>query len=264
VLDTKASAKDGSVPTDARNDEINSLRSEIENLREDLRRSERQIDDFRALEAQMLMAQIQTVEVIVTALEARDEYTSGHSRRVAELSLLIGAGVKLRAERMWKLNIAALLHDVGKIGVYDSSLRKTTRLNDEEFLQLKEHPIIGERIINKIDFFSDIAPLVRSHHERYDGRGYPDQLKGDQIPVESAIICVADAYDAITSKRTYNNPMSPTDAVDEIENNAGSQFSPSVVESLRNALRPNDLGAYSLDENDFVDFEFPESTNPDS
>ncbi|HDS74438.1 MAG TPA: HD domain-containing protein, partial [Firmicutes bacterium] len=161
------------------------------------------------------------------------------------------------------LNIAALLHDVGKIGVYDSSLRKTTRLSNEEILQLKEHPTIGAGIIKRIDFFHDIAPIVRSHHERFDGHGYPDGLANDAIPIESRIICVADAYDAITSKRTYNKPLSPLKAVEEIERNSGTQFDPEVVSALRNALEPNDLPTVQLNEDDFEEFEIPNECDPD-
>jgi len=234
------------------------LRNEIDELREQLRQAESQIEELRQLEASMLMAQVQTVEGFVTTIEAKDEYTSGHSRRVAELSLMVGAAIGLNADRMWKLNLAALLHDVGKIGVYDSSLQKTTRLSDEEFLQLKEHPVTGEGIINRIDALKDIAPLVRSHHERYDGKGYPDQLTGDQIPIESAIICAADAFDAITSKRTYNNPLTMVEAVEELARNSGTQFHPKVADALRKALEPNEVMSVSLSEGDFVDFEIPD------
>ena len=234
------------------------LRNELDELREKLRRADAQIEELRLLEASMLMAQVQTVEAFVTSIEAKDEYTSGHSRRVAELSLMVGAAIGLNADRMWKLNLGALLHDVGKIGVYDSSLQKTTRLSDEEFLQLKEHPVTGEGIINRIDAFKDIAPLVRSHHERFDGNGYPDELTGDQIPIESAIICAADAFDAITSKRTYNKPLTTVEAVEELARNSGTQFNPKVVEALRKALEPNEVTSVSISESDFVDFEIPD------
>ncbi len=243
--------------------ELRVLQDTVAHLREKLWFAEQQIEEFRSLEAQLLMAQVQVVEAIVGAIEAKDEYTSGHSRRVRELSLLIGAVLGLSTDRMWKLNIAALLHDVGKIGVYDSSLRKTTRLNSEELLQLKEHPVIGEGIINRIDFFRDVSRLVRSHHERFDGSGYPDQLCAEEIPLESKIICIADAYDAITSKRTYNKPLSPMKAVEEIERNTGTQFDPEVVQALRRALEPNDLPTVQLNDDDFGDFEIPNESEQD-
>jgi len=244
--------------------EIDGLRKEIQRLQVELASAKRRIDGFRALEAELLMAQVQTVEAIVEAIEAKDPYTSGHSRRVAELSLQIGSGLKLTNDKLWRLHIAALVHDVGKIGVYDSSLRKASRLNDEEYLQLKEHPLIGERIISKIDHFADIAPIVRWHHERYDGKGYPDHLVGDEIPVESAIVCIADTYDAITSKRTYSKARTTAEALDEIDRNAGTQFSPAVVAALRQALLPNELMSITLNESDFaLDFEIPdEPTQP--
>jgi len=239
---------------------IRALRREIEELTKQLSDMER--NHQRAigeLKASLFVSQVQTVDAIVEAIEAKDPYTSGHSRRVMELSLMIGAAMHLEQERMWRVHVGALLHDVGKIGVLDQSLRKTTRLDDLEYLQLKAHPLIGERIVRKIDQFADVAPIVRWHHERYDGQGYPDGLKGDQIPVESAIIFVADAYDAITSKRTYNKPRTRVEAADEIQKHAGTQFHPDVAAALRAALEPNRLESIHIDESDFQDgFDIPE------
>jgi len=239
---------------------IRALRREIEELTKQLSDMER--NHQRAigeLKASLFVSQVQTVDAIVEAIEAKDPYTSGHSRRVMELSLMIGAAMHLEQERMWRVHVGALLHDVGKIGVLDQSLRKTTRLDDLEYLQLKAHPLIGERIVRKIDQFADVAPIVRWHHERYDGQGYPDGLKGDQIPVESAIIFVADAYDAITSKRTYNKPRTRVEAADEIQKHAGTQFHPDVAAALRAALEPNRLESIRIDESDFQDgFDIPE------
>lgn len=249
------------VNDDVDNTDVKHLQQKVKELSLQLEGAEKREREFKLLEAKLLMGQVQTVEAIVEAIEAKDQYTSGHSRRVADMSLMMGAVLKLEASRMWKLRIAALLHDVGKIGVYDQSLKKPSALDDHEYLQLKEHPVIGERIVRRIDQFADVAPIVRWHHERYDGKGYPDGLGGDQIPIESAIICVADAYDAITSKRAYSDRKTTAHAVEEIMTHSGTQFNPKVVLALRQALLPNELMSISLQESDFdADFEIPEET----
>jgi len=237
------------------------LQQKVRELSAQLEEAEKRERDFRRLEASLLMGQVQTVEVIVGAIEAKDEYTRGHSRRVAELSDMIGAILKFDSSRLWKLHIAATLHDVGKIGVYNTSLRKESRLDDREYLQLKEHPEIGERILRNVDQFFDIAQVVRWHHERYDGKGYPDGLRGDEIPIESAIMCVADAFDAITTKRTYNKPRTVEQAIEEIMEHSGTQFNPRVVDALRQALLPNKLNSIQFEDSDFgYDFEIPDAS----
>ncbi len=239
--------------------QIAALRRENENLREQLGEAKEQIRIARELEAELTMAGVQTVEAIVGTLEAKDTYTSGHSHRVAELSLMMGAALKLDARRMWDLRVAALLHDIGKIGVFDSTLQKPTRLNDEEYNMFKEHPITGEHIIRKVDVFREVAQIVRWHHERYDGTGYPDGKKGDEYPIESAIICAADAFDAITSKRTYNKPKTTVEAIAEIEKHSGTQFHPDVVQALHQSLRPQELASVQFTDSDFdADFEIPD------
>lgn len=236
------------------------LQRKVAELSARLEEAERRERELRKLEASLLMAQVQTVVAIVGTIEAKDEYTSGHSHRVAERSAMIGAILRFDTMRMRKLYIAALLHDVGKIGVYDTSLRKKSRLDDSEYLQLKEHPVIGERIVRKVDYFADLANIIRWHHERYDGMGYPDGMRGSETPIESAIICVADAYDAITTKRTYNKPKTTEQAVEEIMNNSGTQFNPTVVDALRRALLPNQLTWICLQDSDFdKDFEIPDA-----
>ena len=239
--------------------EVKRLRGELRGERLRLQGLEQRLQDMENLEAQFMMAQVETVEAIVEAIDAKDPYTSGHSRRVRDMSLQIGAALSLDRDTMRRLLFASLLHDVGKIGVSGASLRKTSRLDDDEYMQLKQHPVIGERIVRKIDYFTDIAPLVRWHHERYDGRGYPDKLKGDEIPLESAIVCVADAYDAMTSKRPYGKPKTHTEAVKETERHSGTQFSPQVIEGLKLVTAAGRLESVSIDESDFgEDFEIPD------
>ena len=238
---------------------VKQLRSEVARLNAELLAAQQRLEELADLEAQLQMAQVETVEAIVEAIDAKDPYTSGHSRRVAELSLQIGAALEFDRAAMWRLRFAALLHDVGKIGVSGASLRKTSRLDDDEYIHLKQHPIIGERIVRKIDNLSEVAPLIRWHHERYDGRGYPDRIKGDDIPLESAIVCAADAYDAMTSKRPYTLPMTHVEAVEEMARNGGTQFSPMVVMGLRAATTVGRINSISLDEGDFEgEFEIPE------
>lgn len=239
---------------------VRALNREIAELSQKLAEMEtRHRDELKALNASLFVSQVQTVDAIVQAIEAKDLYTSGHSRRVMELSLSIAVATGLSQERLWLVHVGALLHDVGKIGVLDQSLRKTSGLDDMEYLQLKAHPLIGERIVRRIDQFADAAPIVRWHHERHDGKGYPDGLEGDQIPLESMIVCVADAFDAITTKRAYNTPKTRAEALVEIQAHAGRQFDPRVVEALRAALSPNQMASVRIEESDFEGgFDIPE------
>lgn len=166
---------------------------------------------------------------LAAALDARDTYTAGHSQRVAEYSLLIGRGAQLDREELELLNKTALLHDIGKIGVRDSVLLKEGRLTDEEFDQIKKHPALGEEILKRVEPVEMMAPLlpgVRSHHERYDGQGYPDGLAGTDIPKFGRIIAVADAFDAMTSDRPYRSGMPLEKAISIISHGKGTQWDP--------------------------------------
>jgi HD-GYP domain-containing protein (c-di-GMP phosphodiesterase class II) len=235
------------------------LRHEVERLRVDIANALARLLALDNLEAQLTMAQVETVEAFVEGIDANDPYTSGHSRRVASLSLQIGAAIDLSRDTMIKLHFAALLHDVGKISIAGATLRKTSRLDDDEFVHLKQHPITGERIVRKISNLADVAPMVRWHHERYDGRGYPDGLVGKEIPVESAIVCAADAYDAMTSKRPYGKPKTHMEAVQEIGRNEGTQFAPIVVNGLKTVATAGRIQSFNINEDDFEsDFEIPE------
>ena len=239
--------------------EVRRLRGELRGAKLKMQGLEQKLQDMENLEAQFVMAQVETVEAFVTTIDAKDPYTSGHSRRVRDMSLQIGASLALDRNTMQRLLFASLLHDVGKVGVSGASLRKTSRLDDEEYLQLKQHPIIGEGIVRKIEYFAEIAPLVRWHHERYDGKGYPDKLQGEEIPIESAIVCAADAYDAMTSKRPYGSPKTHSEAVEEIARHSGTQFSPIVVDGLQRVTSSARLESVVIDESDFADdFEIPD------
>lgn len=166
---------------------------------------------------------------LAVALDARDSYTAGHSLRVAEYSVIIGQLAGMTGRRLDDLRKSALLHDIGKIGVPDSVLFKEGNLTEEEFDQIKSHPVLGENILRQIEPVEKMAPYlsgVRSHHERYDGNGYPDGLAGLAIPLDGRIIAVADAYDAMTSDRPYRKGMDHERALAILEEGRGSQWDP--------------------------------------
>jgi hypothetical protein len=170
---------------------------------------------------------------LAAALDARDPYTAGHSQRVAAYSVKIGQLAGLSVSEMDLLNKSALLHDIGKIGVRDAVLLKEGKLTEEEFGQIKLHPVLGESILKQIEPAHAMAPLlpgVRSHHENYNGRGYPDGLVGEQIPLQGRIIAVADAFDAMTSDRPYRKGMSVERALSILEEGKGTQWDPALVD----------------------------------
>ena len=173
---------------------------------------------------------LNTVEALVQALEAKDTYTSGHSERVGKFSVAIAEEIKMSEEKIVFLKYAAVLHDIGKIGVSEIILNKEGKLLDLEWDSIRAHPVIGQTIIKKIRFLFDIGLVVRYHHERYDGKGYPDGVKGEEIPLESRIIAVADTYDAITSDRIYRKGRTHDEAIAELKRVAGSQLDPEIVE----------------------------------
>lgn len=174
------------------------------------------------------------VDVVVNILDARDPYTFLHSWRVAELSVLIAEDMGLPESEIRKIHIAAHLHDIGKIGVPDRILNKPGRLDPAEILQIQAHPRIGCNIFERLSILKEISTLVLYHHERFDGLGYPDGLKGGNIPLTSRIISVVDAFDALNSDRPYRKAKDYDACFQEIEAHAGSQFCPVVVEYFVN------------------------------
>jgi len=177
------------------------------------------------------------VQALATTLEAKDRYTHGHSARVTDYSVRTAQRMKLPAEEVEKLRYAAQLHDVGKIGVDEAILRKPTDLTTEEWDAMQQHPVIGERIITPLDFLSETRPIIRHHHERWDGKGYPDGLRGEHISRLAQIMAVADAYDAMTSERPYRHARSHEDALREIKRCTGTQFAPDVTKEFVAAMR---------------------------
>jgi GAF domain-containing protein len=174
-----------------------------------------------------------TVQALVVTLETKDAYTSGHSQRVTDYAGAIGRQLSLSAGDLSLLRYAAQLHDIGKIGITEDILHKPGPLDDGEWRVVRSHPVVSERIIQPLDFLATVKGVVRHHHERWDGEGYPDRLKGDHIPLLVRILGVADAYDAMTSPRPYRpRPLSHVEAMDEIARCVGRQFDPQVVAAL--------------------------------
>jgi putative nucleotidyltransferase with HDIG domain len=167
---------------------------------------------------------------LVNAVDAKDTYTCGHSERVALLSRTLAERANLGENFVERVYMAGLLHDVGKIGVPEAVLQKTGRLTPEEFEQIKKHPEIGARILRDIRQIDDIIPGVLHHHERYDGRGYPAGLAGEDIPLMGRVICLADCFDAMTSSRTYRKALALEVALTEIRRCAGTQFDPELTD----------------------------------
>jgi len=188
-----------------------------------------QMNEIKKINVQLEKAYLESIETLRYTVEAKDSYTRGHSDRVSEYSLLIGKKVNLPEEQLKILKIGGLFHDIGKIGIPDSILLKEAKLTDDEYSEIKNHPSIGAHILCNAAIFQDIIPIVKHHHERFDGRGYPSKLSGNDIPYMARIAAIADTFDAMTSKRTYRNPL-PLDVVKaEIEDCSGTQFDPEIA-----------------------------------
>ena len=178
----------------------------------------------------------QIANVLASAIDAKDEYTRGHSHRVAEYSEKIAREMGKSEEECKKIYYTALLHDVGKIGVSDRIITKNGKLTDEEYEIMKQHPVIGSQILSSVKDYPYLGIGARYHHERYDGLGYPDGLKGEEIPEVARIISVADAYDAMTSNRSYRSAFPQQDVRDEIVKNAGTQFDPDMAKIMQHFI----------------------------
>jgi len=182
---------------------------------------------------------ISSLYAFVETIEARDSYTKQHSHRVSLYSMSIAGTMNRTQEEIDKLNVSGLLHDIGKIGTPDHILLKPGVLSDDEFDIIKKHPITGSNIIGHFGMWIDEQTIIRHHHERFDGTGYPDGLKGEEIPLLSRILSVADVYDALTSDRSYRKRMQEDDALDIIRRSSGKQFDPEVVNAFFDAYRQN-------------------------
>lgn len=177
-----------------------------------------------------------TVHSLAAAIEAKDPYTKGHSTRVAEYSLHIADKLSLPPQQREAIQMAGLLHDIGKIGIKEEILLKRGSLSPEEFQLIREHPLISIKILEPLEFSAPIIHAIRQHHERWDGRGYPDGLKGDKISLEGRIISVADAYDAMTSSRPYRLALDQERVTQELKLGAAKQFDPAIVKVFLEVL----------------------------
>lgn len=171
-----------------------------------------------------------TIKSISSALDAKDQYTSGHSFRVTMYSLILASEMRLEDDIIEQAEMAGLLHDIGKIGISDYILSKPGKLTNEEYEIMKLHPALGKKMLNGIKKLNDVSLWLNSHHERWDGKGYPEGISGEEIPLTSRILAVADTYDAMTTDRSYRKALSHQTAVEEIERCSGSQFDPLIVE----------------------------------
>ena len=169
---------------------------------------------------------------LLGALEARDEYMDGHSERVARMAVSVARKLGMPRDQVEKIGLAGLLHDIGKIGIRESVLTKQGELSDEEYSHMASHSIIGESILRPVIDDEEILMMVRHHHERYDGKGYPDGIAARQIPVGARILAVADVYDAMTSDRPYRRAVDPGLVLNEIQRQARIQLDPEVVEAF--------------------------------
>jgi putative nucleotidyltransferase with HDIG domain len=174
----------------------------------------------------------ETVRSLVAALEAKDPYTKGHSVRVARIAVAVARRMGFEDAEVERIEYAALLHDLGKIGISRSVLSKPGALTDDEFDRIREHPDIAARILESVPFLEDVRPIVQDHHERVDGLGYGRGLAGEELSTPARILAAADSFDAMTADRPYRDAMPEASAVAELRSNAGSQFDPLVVEAL--------------------------------
>lgn len=181
-------------------------------------------------------AYLESVETLRYTVEAKDNYTKGHSDRVSAYSVLIGKSLGLPQSDIETLRIGGLFHDVGKIGISDSILLKNGKLTNQEYDEIKRHPIIGKNILSNAEIFGDIIPIVLYHHERYDGKGYPYGLSDKDIPFLARIVAVADAFDAMTSKRSYRDELDLNYVKEELRAKTGTQFDPIVTATFLNIL----------------------------
>jgi response regulator RpfG family c-di-GMP phosphodiesterase len=186
---------------------------------------------------------VDTLNSLVTTIEAKDPYTGEHSRRVTDYAILLARHLRLDDEQIEMLGFAGILHDIGKIGVRDEILTKSGPLTPDEYEMIKRHPVIGERIVEPLGLVREEQAIIRSHHEHWDGRGYPDAIAGERIPLLARILSVADAFDAMTTTRSYRSARSTEDALAEMQRCAGTQFDPGLVPSLKELVDAGTIAA---------------------
>jgi len=188
---------------------------------------------------------LSAVQALAESLEARDPYTSGHSSRVTDYALRVAKSTGVSKTSQETLRYAGRLHDIGKLGISEATLHKNGDLSEDEWATIREHPTKGERIVHSLGFLNRVEPVVRHHHEHWDGSGYPEGLKGEEIPFLTRILSVADCYDAMTSQRPYRSAMSHNDALAELVAGRSKQFDPAIVDHFAKAIDSGPVGHHS-------------------
>jgi hypothetical protein len=211
----------------------------ILSVRQYLERTAAAVEEIRDANARLRRAHRDTIAALSRSMEAKDLYTGGHTERVASVAVALAERLGYSGDRLEAIEIGALLHDVGKIGIPEKILRKHGPLDDDEWAEIKRHPVVSDYILSDLDLDPIVRQCARWSHERIDGRGYPDGLRGEEIPLPARIVFVADALDALTSDRPYRAGRAVISALAEIEDNAGTQFCPRVVAALRGIWRTN-------------------------
>ncbi|HEV8263041.1 MAG TPA: HD domain-containing phosphohydrolase, partial [Burkholderiales bacterium] len=223
------------------------------------------------MQLKLLTDQLESAETVLRTLartlEAKDSYTQGHSERVADYTARLAAAIGLSVEDQNRLRRAGLLHDIGKSAVRDSVLHKPGALTDEEFEHIKIHPVVGERILQDLKSAQPYLSTVRHHHERTDGTGYPDGLRGEAIPLDASLMAIADAYDAMTSHRPYRAAMPQEEALAILAENRGPQWDPEFVKAfvamIRNAPRASEADGPATSSPPTSEREFPAPHRPE-
>jgi putative nucleotidyltransferase with HDIG domain len=205
-----------------------------------------------------------SIEMIAAAVDAKDPYTKGHSGRVAQYSVILARELGLPEEEIDKIRVAAILHDVGKIGIEDRVLKKPGVLTNEEFDLMKRHTVMGYEIVRQVKQLTEMLPGIRWHHEALNGRGYPDGVSGDELPLMVRIIAVADTFDAITTDRPYQAASEFPTALDILRGHAGGKYDPVVVDAMGSAYAKGSLAKFENRPRDVVTVPLDEVPQPQS
>jgi HD-GYP domain-containing protein (c-di-GMP phosphodiesterase class II) len=221
--------------------EIGELAFTFNQMAEDI---QRYIGNLKTASEQNRQLFMESIEMIAAAVDAKDEYTKGHSARVAQFSVILARELGLSEDEVDKIRISATLHDVGKIGVDDRVLKKEGRLTGEEFEAMKAHTWKGHEIVRQVKQLTEMLPGIRWHHEALNGDGYPDGLKGDELPMMVRIIAVADTFDAVTTQRPYQGAREFHQALEILRELSGSKYDPIVVDALDSALAKGYLARF--------------------
>ncbi len=196
-------------------------------------------DEVMESYGELYQGYVDTLKALTNALDARDGIVTGHSKRVADYTSSIANALGFSQEETRVIELAALLHDVGKIMISEYILGKPGKLTDQEFFQIQQHPVMGQQIVERVDFLRDTGFFIRHHHERFDGKGYPDGLAGEKIPLQARVLFVAETFDCIRSDSSFHQGLSLDRSVDIVTQEAEAQFDPEIVRVFVNTLSPS-------------------------